>query len=346
MPGRRWRFTLPPDSFQYPDRRLRQNMQMRIIEAEATRHHLQFVPLIAAIERMFVQGCEVPQRHRHDVAGAASPGGTVLLMPAWRPGAFLGIKTVSIFAGNRERGLPGLHSAYLLMDAATGVPLAMIDGNEITSRRTAAASALAARYLARPDAGRLLVVGAGRVARLLPEAYGAVRPIREVQVWARREEAAQALVTGLRAVGWAATVAPDLQAAVGQADIVSCATLSEAPLVHGAWLKSGTHLDLIGGFAPAMRETDDACVALSRVFIDTEEALLKAGDLLAPIASGVFCSADVCATLAQLCRGEHPGRTHDADITLFKSVGTALEDLAAATLVYQADGGREAQTAG
>ena len=319
---------------------------MRIIEAGPTRRHLQFAPLIAAIERMFVQGCEVPPRHRHDVAGAAAPGGTVLLMPAWQPGAYLGIKTVSIFAGNRERGLPGLHSSYLLMDARTGVPLALIDGNEITSRRTVAASALAARFLARADAGRLLVVGAGRVARLLPEAYAAVRPIREVQVWARRCEAAQSQVSELRAGGWAASVAPDLLSAVEWADIVSCATLSEAPLVHGAWLKPGTHLDLIGGFAPAMRETDDTCVALSRVFIDTGEALLKAGDLLAPIASGVFCAADVCATLAQLCRGEHPGRTHDADITLFKSVGTALEDLAAATLVYQAEGGAEAQAAG
>ena len=319
---------------------------MRIIEAGPARRHLQFAPLIAAIEQMFVQGCEVPPRHRHDVAGAAAPGGTVLLMPAWQPGAFLGIKTVSIFAGNRERGLPGLHSSYLLMDARTGVPLAMIDGNEITSRRTVAASALAARFLARADAGRLLVLGAGRVARLLPEAYAAVRPIREVQVWARRREAAQAQVSELRAGGWAASVAPDLQSAVALADIVSCATLSEAPLVQGAWLKPGTHLDLIGGFAPAMRETDDACVANSRVFIDTEEALLKAGDLLAPIASGVFCAADVCATLAHLCRGEHPGRTLDADITLFKSVGTALEDLAAAILVYQADGAGQARGAG
>lgn len=319
---------------------------MRIIEAESTRRHLQFAPLIAAIAQMFVQGCEVPPRHQHDIDGAGIPGGTVLLMPAWRPGSYLGIKTVSIFAGNRERGLPGLHSAYLLIDAGTGVPLAMIDGNEITSRRTAAASALAARYLARADAGRLLVVGAGRVAQLLPEAYTAVRPIREIQVWARRGEAAQALVTGLRAAGWAATVAPDLQAAVGQADIVSCATLSEAPLVHGAWLNPGTHLDLIGGFAPAMRETDDACFANSLVFIDTEETLLKAGDLLAPIASGVFCAADVRATLAQLCRGEHPGRTAGAEITVFKSVGTALEDLAAATLVYEADGDGQPRVAG
>ena len=318
---------------------------MRIIEAEATRRHLPFAPLIAAIEQMFVQGCEVPPRHRHDVAGAAAPGGAVLLMPAWRPGAYLGIKTVSIFAGNRERGLPGLHSVYLLMDAATGVPLAMIDGNEITARRTVAASALAARFLARPDAGRLLVVGAGRVARLLPQAYAAVRSIRQVQVWARRAEAGHALVAELRATGWAASLAPDLQAAVAEADIVSCATLSEAPLVHGAWLQPGTHLDLIGSFAPAMRETDDACFAASRVFIDTEEALAKAGDLLAPIASGVFCAADLCATLAQLCRGEHPGRTHGADITVFKSVGTALEDLAAATLVYQAHGGGQQRVA-
>lgn len=307
---------------------------MHVIDQARTRHHLRFETLIPALRQMFVAGCEVPLRHRHDIGGQ---GGSILLMPAWQVGGFLGIKTVSIFPANRQHGLPGLHAAYLLMDAATGVPLALLDGNEITARRTAAASALAASYLARPDAQRLLVVGAGRVARLLPQAYLAVRPCVTVTVWTRRREPGLRLVEELIGDGFDATLAEDLEAAVGSADIVSCATLSEAPLVQGAWLRPGTHLDLIGGFAPAMRESDDACFVGSRVFIDTDEALLKAGDLLAPIASGVFRAVDVCATLTGLCRGAHAGRADARDITVFKSVGSALEDLAAATLVYQGE---------
>lgn len=306
---------------------------MHIVDHVDTRHRLPFEALIPALQRMFVAGCEVPLRHRHDIG---AQGGSILLMPAWQAGGFLGIKTVSIFPANAERGLPSVHAAYLLMDAATGVPLAMLDGNEITARRTAAASALAARYLARADARRLLVVGAGRVARLLPRAFSAVRPITQVTVWARRRESGLRLVEDLRSAGIDAKLAQDLKAAVGAADIVTCATLSEEPLVHGAWLRPGTHLDLIGGFAPGMRESDDDCFVGSRVFIDTEEALQKAGDLLAPIASGKFRAADVCATLTALCRGEHAGRADARDITVFKSVGSALEDLAAAILVYRA----------
>jgi len=307
---------------------------MHIVDAAQTRHHLRFEALIAALQKMFVEGCEVPLRHRHDIG---AQGGSILLMPAWQAGGFLGIKTVSIFPANGERGLPSVHAAYLLMDATTGVPLAMLDGNEITARRTAAASALAARYLARADAQRLLVVGGGRVARLLPHAFSAVRPITQVTVWTRRRESGLRMVEDLRSAGIDAKLAQDLKAAVGAADIVTCATLSEEPLVQGAWLKPGTHLDLIGGFAPGMRESDDDCFVGSRVFIDTDEALQKAGDLLAPIASGKFRAADVCATLTGLCRGVHAGRTEARDITVFKSVGSALEDLAAAILVYRAE---------
>jgi ornithine cyclodeaminase/alanine dehydrogenase-like protein (mu-crystallin family) len=308
---------------------------MRIVDAETTRRHLPFDRLIDALAAGFAAGCEAPLRHRHEIAVPGGRDASVLIMPAWRPGGLFGIKTVAIHPGNAAHGLPGLHSTYLLMAADTGVPLAIIDGNEITSRRTAVASALAARFLARPEASCLLVVGAGRVARLLPEAYGAVRTLRRVEVWARRPEAAEALAAGCRQQNIDAVAVADLAQAAGRADIISCATLSEAPLLRGAWLRPGVHLDLIGAFTPAMRETDDACFSGSRVFIDTEEALAKAGDLLAPMASGVFHAGAVVATLAQLCRGERRGRADAGDITLFKSVGNALEDLVAATLVHE-----------
>ncbi|MEO7336334.1 MAG: ornithine cyclodeaminase family protein [Caldimonas sp.] len=307
------------------------------IDAATTRRHLPFPALIDALRAMFVAGCEVPSRGTHQVSGADdNGGGTILLMPAWRAGARLGIKTVTIFPGNSERGLPGLHSIYLLFDARTGVPLAQLDGNEITSRRTAAAAALAASYLARTDARRLLILGTGRVAALLAVAMRVVRPIDEVVVWNHRPASAHALVVQLRAAGVHASATDDLEHAVQHADIVSCATLSTAALVRGDWLRPGTHLDLIGSFTPQMRETDAACFARSRVFVDTDEALAKSGDVLDAIAAGGFSPGDLQGTLAELCTGTRTGRADATERTLFKAVGSALEDLAAAELVWDA----------
>ena len=313
---------------------------MRLIEAVATGAALPFDRLIPALHALFASGCEVPQRHSHVLQTGQPDAVTSLLMPAWTspgrvPGCY-GVKIVNVAPGNAARGLPGLHASYLLHDAATGVPLALIDGDQITARRTAAASALAASWLARADASHLLVLGAGRVAALLPEAYQVVRSIRRVSVWARRPDAARALARQWRAQGWDARACIDLGDAVAQADIVSCATLATEPLVQGRWLAAGSHLDLIGGFSPAMREADDDCLRGAAVFIDTDEALAKAGDLLGPMARGVFGAGDVQARLADLCRGQHPGRCSAAQRTVFKSVGNALEDLAAAMLVWQA----------
>ncbi|MCU7376531.1 ornithine cyclodeaminase family protein [Paucibacter sp. O1-1] len=308
---------------------------MQTFDDHATRRALAFAPLIAALERLFISGCEVPPRHVHSIAGDQGQGLlTTLIMPAWLPGRYLGIKTVNIAPGNTALGLPGLFSSYLLYDASTGRPLASIDGNEITSRRTAAASALAASRLARPDARSLLVVGAGRVAALLPEAYRAVLPsIERVRVWTRRPEAAAALAGQLGA-GIDIEAVPDLARAVAEADIVSCATLATEPLIRGEWLRPGSHLDLIGSFTPAMREADDACFAGASLWVDTDEALRKSGDLLQPLASGVIGAADVRGDLAALCR-LRSGRTSANERTVFKSVGSALEDLAAAMLVYE-----------
>jgi ornithine cyclodeaminase len=303
---------------------------VKTIDAAATRAALPFDQLIASLETAFIDGCTAPPRHVHRIGEL----GTSLIMPAWQE-RYFGIKTVNIFPGNGARGLPGLFSTYILYDATSGAPLALIDGNEITSRRTAAASALAARFLARPDVERLLIVGSGRVASLLAEAYQAVLPLREIAVWSRNRASAAALSASLSARGFNANAWSDLEAAVRQADIVSCATLSTAPLIRGEWLPAGGHLDLIGGFTPHMVEADDACFTNARVFVDTDEALLKAGDLLGPMARGVFHADDIQATLAQLCRGERAGRRDAGERTVFKSVGSALEDLAAAMLVMR-----------
>ena len=310
---------------------------MQIIDQTSTAQHLPFDQLIHSIEQMFIGGCEVPLRHNHAIKGSTqSEDGILLLMPAWQVGQRMGVKTVSIFPGNQAKGLPGLHSVFILYDATTGQPLSVLDGDVITSRRTAAASALAARWLARPDAKKLMVVGAGRVASLLPDAYRCVRDIETVHVWDIRPEAAIAMVEHLRAQGVDAHHAADLEQGVRQAEIITCATLSTAPLILGDWLQPGAHLDLIGGFTPTMRESDDACFARGTVFVDTTEALMKAGDILDPIASGAWAKEQLAATLEDLCRGTHPGRKSADEITVYKAVGTALEDVAAASLAYDA----------
>jgi len=309
---------------------------MKILDSAATIGRLPFPALIAALDDMFRADVTVPRRHFHILSDTPPDAGSLLIMPAWQPGRYLGIKHATIFPGNGERGLQGLHSTYTLFDARTGVPVALIDGDAITVRRTAAASALAARSLARADSRRLLIVGAGKVAAALAPAYAAVRDIAEIDVWNVRADKAEALAARLRADGFRATAIDDLEAGVRRADIVTCATLSQAPLVRRAWLNPGVHVDLIGGFTPHMRESDDATFADTSVFVDTREALDKAGDVLSPIAAGVFAPEGVRATLEDLCRGAHPGRERDDEITVYKAVGTALEDLAAAILVYEA----------
>jgi ornithine cyclodeaminase len=289
--------------------------------------------LVDRLREAFREGASAPMRHHHAVPAPGGEG-TLLLMPAWQAGRSLGVKVVTVFPGNASRGLSAVQAAYLLLDADTGEPLALMDGAMLTRRRTAAASALAADYLARRDSTMLVMVGTGSLAPHLVAAHAAVRPIREVRVWGRSAAKARELAARLHRAGLRATAAEDLEAAVGAADIVSCATLSAEPLVHGRWLRNGTHLDLVGGFTPAMREADDEAVRRSHVFVDTPAALEEAGDVVQPMARGLLRKEDV-AFLSDLVRALRPGRRSDAEITLFKSVGAALEDLAAAGLAFE-----------
>lgn len=304
------------------------------LDEKQTADGLPFERLIPALRDMFRSGCHVPPRHVHLVE-AQDARGTVLIMPAWNE-QYLGIKTVNVYPGNGARGLPGLFSVYTLFDAATGQPLAQLDGDVITSRRTAAASALAASYLAPQAAAQLLVIGTGRVGSLLPHAYAAVFPLTRIEVWGRNADAARRLAGKLVAQGVPAhAVSEPLEDAIGRASMVSVATLATEPIVRGALLRPGCHLDLIGSFTPQMREADDEAFRNATIYVDTPEALAKSGDLLGPLSRGVFSSEDV-GTLADLCRHSRARLPLSAKRTVFKSAGTALEDLAAAILVYEA----------
>lgn len=294
---------------------------------------LPFERLVPKLRNAFIEGATVPLRHSH-IMGHGTDAGTSLLMPAWDAAGFYGVKIVNIFPGNATKSLPGLHSTYLLHDGRTGVPLALIDGNEITSRRTAAASALAASYLAREDATRLLVVGAGRVGSLVAPAMASVRSLQAIEVWDRHVESAQRCAESLRLQGLHAHAAADLETAVRGAHIVSCATLATTPLIRAEWLAPGSHLDLIGSFTPQMAEAEPQCFAQARVWVDTAEASAKSGDLLNAFAAGTLAENDIAGDLQSLCRSTCAARSDAAQRTVFKAVGTALEDLAAAVLVY------------
>jgi ornithine cyclodeaminase len=307
---------------------------MRFLDQDAVRRALPWHRLIPAIRDVFASGCDVPPRSVHTMQVPGEPDGTLLLMPAWQGGKSLVVKTAIVMPGNGARGLPAVSAVVLAFDGLTGEPRALLDGGEVTARRTAATSALAADMLARQDAAHLLIVGAGRIAANLASAHCSVRQYRRVSIWARRAEAAEALAASLHGLAPDVVAAETLEGAARDADVISCATLSREPLVLGGWLKPGVHVDLVGAYRHDMRETDDDVAARAGViYVDTYEgALAEAGDILLPMASGAITRARISGELAELCRGTGPRRPDETAITLFKSVGTAIEDYAAASL--------------
>ena len=313
---------------------------MQVISAADLDQTFTFPRLVEALRQAFRSPITVPVRHHHTVERPGEPAATLLLMPAWTGGgtndSYLGVKVVSVYPGNAARSLPSIFGTYLLMDGATGAPLAAIDGRVLTLWRTAAASALAASYLAREDASRLVMVGSGALAPYLIRAHASVRRLSEVQIWNRNPDKAGQLAATFSTESYEVRATAELEPAVRSADVVSCATLSPEPLVRGGWLKPGAHLDLVGAFTPRMRETDDDAVRRTRVYVDTRAGALKeAGDIVQPLASGAIKESDIAGDLFDLCRERVPRRQSAEEITLFKSVGTALEDLAAAQLAYE-----------
>lgn len=309
---------------------------MRIVTGAELKSVLHYRMLIERLRHTFRAGVEVPMRHHHTVQTYGEHDATLLLMPAWQVNQAIGIKIVTVFPDNGAKDLPAVQGAYLLLDGKTGVPQAMLDGTALTKRRTAAASVLAASYLARPDSERLLVVGTGALAPELIEAYTIAFPIKHVLVWGRDIEKARKVAARFHRPKFRIEATDDLEGAVRGANIISCATLAREPLIKGEWLEPGQHLDLVGGFTPEMREADDDCVRRARVFVDTREGACKeAGDLAQPLRDGVITEEDVAGDLYDMTRGERAGRRFYDQITLFKSVGTALEDLCAAQLAVE-----------
>jgi ornithine cyclodeaminase len=303
---------------------------MRHIDADTAHRLLDYRGLVEGLRDMYRRGVDLTERK---VLHQKLPDGSQndwLLLPAWQFGRHQGIKLVSVFPGNEKKGLASILGLYVLFDGETGAPILTIDGAALTLRKTVCNSALAVDYCARRDASRLLVMGAGNLAPHVVAAHASLRPIREVRIWNRTPEKAVALAQRLARPDLVVSATTDLEDAVRWADIVTGVTMTKQPLIKGAWLKPGQHLDLIGAFRTDMREADDEAVKRARLFIDARFSVLdECGDISQPLEAGLIKDQDI-TDLFQLSRGERPGRQSDEEITLFKSGGGGHEDLATA----------------
>jgi len=292
----------------------------------------EFIPIL---REAFCEEYTIPQRHHHEFEnGVGENTSTLLLMPAWSKGEYLGVKMVTVSPYNGELNLPAIQGVYTLMDARNGLIKTQMDAKVLTVKRTAATSALASSFLSRKDASTLLMVGTGALAPELIKAHATVRPIDKVLIWGRSPEKAYRLKHELQHLNLEVEVIESLERGVSHADIISVATLSQEPLIMGEWLNEGQHLDLVGAYKANMREADNMAIESASIFIDHEGALIESGDLAIPLTSKVISKEDIKSDLFELCNGSKQGRMSDKEITLFKSVGHALEDLAAGLFVF------------
>lgn len=313
-------------------------MDIPFIDKQALYRLLPYNQLIPALKEAFQQDYVIPQRHHHDYQNPTETvDSTLLLMPAWQVGTYLGVKIVTVHPNNSQYNLPAVQGIYILSDAVKGMPLAYLEAKTLTTLRTAAASALASSFLSRPDSDSLLMIGTGAMAPELIKAHATIRPIKKVFVWGRNYEKAIQVQIALQNQPFEIQAVKTINSIISKVAIISCATFSETPLVLGDYLVPGQHVDLVGSFKPDMREADDSVIHRSKLYVDVIEGATKeTGDLVIPLKTGLISIEDIQGDLFSLCRAEIVGRNNNHSITCFKSVGYALEDLAAAKLAFEA----------
>ncbi len=306
------------------------------IEADFVESNTDFPELVSALQKGFAsQEIIIPQRHHHDFPNPETGvDSTLLLMPAWYPGKNAGVKMVTINPENSRFDLPAIQGSYILMDATTGKVKAIVEAKSLTAKRTAAASALASSYLSKEDASTLMMIGTGALSKNLVAAHATVRPIKKVYVWGRNPEKAQMICDELKDGDFEIQAVTTIEEKVSEVDIISCATLSKTPLVLGTYIKPGQHIDLVGAYKPDMREANDETISKASIFVDTFDGLKESGDIAIPLEVGTLKKSAIKGDLFLLSSRKAKGRTSDKEITVFKSVGHALEDLVAATYYY------------
>ena len=309
---------------------------MKVYDRENVASSLQYGILIEALRKAFSSKITAPERVQHTIKNKNGSDASLLLMPAWKIGEHIGIKIVSVFPENTTNNMSAVHANYFLMNANDGRPVAVMDGSELTLRRTACASALAADYLVKKNVDTLLMIGTGNLAPHMIKAHCVVRNYSRILIWGRNEEKAKRLALSLNIKDKEIVAKNDLKKALNVADVISCATLTQKPLIMGDWIKPGQHLDLVGAFTPDMAEADSKAIAMSKIVVDTYEgALSESGEIINALKEGRIKKKHILSDLRELVLEEKDIRKDSNDITLFKSVGTALEDLAAAKLVIE-----------
>lgn len=310
---------------------------IKLIDAKFIEENTNFIALISELDLGFSsKNVIVPMRHHHDFPNPeVEADSTLLLMPAWNPSKDAGVKIVTVSPENSQFDLPSIHGTYIYIDAKTGSLKAILEAKSLTAKRTAAASALASNYLSKKDASSLLMIGTGALAVNLIEAHASVRPIKKVFVWGRNLNKAQAICSQLSNAFFSIEAIKNIEDKISEVDIISSATLSKTPLIFGKHLRAGQHIDLVGAYKKDMREADDEAISKASVFVDTMQGGLKeSGDIVIPLEKGIISEQDIKADLFQLSSKEKQGRQSNNEVTLFKSVGHALEDLIAAKYYY------------
>lgn len=310
---------------------------MRMFDQGAVAQALPYPALIEALARGLQTPIESPLRTHFE---PNHDDNTVLIMPAWRPQQQAGVKLVSFWPGNGAKGLSTIAGVYVLLSCTDGQPLAMMDGTELTQRRTAAAAALAARHLARPDSRSLAVLGTGSLALPMALAHASVLPLERIRVWGRDAGKAESAAASMRAHGLHAEAMTDLPAVLAASDVVCAATAAAQPFIREEWVRPGTHLGLVGAFTPRMAEAEPSLMARAEVYADLRAAVLeKGGEVFQAIAQGHLQVSQIRAELAELAAPGHGlWRTDPDGITVFKSVGFAALDLIAAEQVWRSVG--------
>ena len=307
------------------------------IDANFIETNTNFIDLISAIKIGFSsKDIIVPMRHHHDFPNpAVGSDSTMLLMPAWNPSKEAGVKIIAVSPENSQFNLPSINGTYIYLDAKKGLLKAILEAKSLTAKRTAATSALVSSFLSRIDSSTMLMIGTGALSKNLIKAHASVRPIQQVYVWGRNIEKAKTICKELSNEDFSIETINNIEDKISEVDIISCATLSKTPLVLGKYLKSGQHIDLVGAYRKDMREADNETVLKSLVYVDTFQGGLKeSGDIVIPLQEGIISEEDIKADLFELCSGKKRGRNSDDEITMFKSVGHALEDLVAAKYYY------------
>ena len=290
--------------------------------------HLPYAALIAALRTGLPAAIATPPRVHH-VVGKSSD--LLLMMPSWRNGDRVGVKLTTVFPGNAEHGLSMIHAVYTLIDGRTGVPLAVMNGTELTLRRTAALAALATDLLASRRGGRLLIMGTGALAGAMIRSHLTLGAWERIAIWGRSPDKAKAVAATLAKDGITVEIAIEAEPAARIADVICCVTASQQPILHAAWVSPGAHVNLFGAYLPTMREADSDLIAGAELSVDNREAAMhEAGDVLIPLGEGRIAASHIQAEMRELLAAPPRGR---GGTTVFKSVGFGALDLIAAETV-------------